>query len=228
MRTVMLMLGASATLAMATPLQAQEGTATADVSAGEAETNYAGPDPERLAAAGRLIDRIWPVGTYRRIMESTMSVGAEAAEASIETMTWATSENGKLARRAQHEARTGRPLRRAPDEEQAIASVAEGMANITATLLTAIDQAEPAVRAALTRIYARRYNLNELNELDAFFATPTGRRYAEDSITLMNDPEMVAATTSMVEGTLADVLPGQAEAASEAAAAATNHAASKF
>jgi hypothetical protein len=93
-------------------------------------------------------------------------------------------------------------------------------------MLPIFERIEPPIRMALARIYARRYSLAELGELDAFFATPTGARYAADSITLMSDPEMVQAMASVV-GELLTAVPAammgldvQAASAAEADAAA--------
>jgi hypothetical protein len=226
MRTVIMTLSASAALVMATPVQAQEGTTAADVAAAETAANPPAPDPERLAVASRVVDRIWPIGTYRRIMNSTLATGESAAEAaSSDTLSLDTTGNSKQARRAQHEARTGRPLRQQSEEDLAAAGFAASIADINASIVGAFDQIEPRVREALTQVYARRYSLSELNELDAFFSTPTGSRYAADSVTLMDDPEMVAVMASIMEETLAAIVPGTADAASDAAAEAADAAA---
>lgn len=217
MRTIMKTLATVLALALAMPALAQEAAGSEPIAARDAAAPTE-PDPDRLEAAGRVINRIWPLGTYRRIMESTMNT----ATSGVTTPLWA-PEGSKEARRAQHEARTGRPLPGETDAEATRASVEAGMAQLTSALASTFERVEPGIRSAMTRVYARRYSLTELNELDAFFATPTGSRYAADSITLMNDPEMVAAMAEMID----DVAGADtAEAAAEAAAAAADAAAS--
>jgi Uncharacterized protein conserved in bacteria (DUF2059) len=163
------------------------------------------PDPERLAVAERLVDRIWPIGTYRRMMETTMQstigvlagVGEAAGDAGY--------GDDKTARRAQHEARTGRPLPGSDSTAATGGSAADpqaAMAEMNAVLAPIFDRIEPPLRAAIARIYARRYDLSQLAELEAFFSTPTGAAYAADSLTLMNDPEMITA----MQGSMGDMM----------------------
>lgn len=85
-------------------------------------------------------------------------------------------------------------------------------------LIPVFERIEPNIRTALARVYARRYSLTELAELDAFFATPTGMRYASDSLTIMNDPEMTATMATVMEDAMAAIIQGAADAATEAAA----------
>ena len=223
MRVSLVMVGA-ALLVMTPPSLAQEAAQAAPV-ADEAGATQPAPDPERLAVASRLIDRIWPLGTYRRIMESTMGSADRMAEATIDTLDLMTATDDKESRRARHEARTGRPLPRAADEQAVAANIEASMAALNASMLSTFERIEPSVREALSRVYARRYSLDELNELDAFFATPTGSRYAGDSLTLMNDPEIVAVMGRVVEESMSSAAPHIADAADAAAAAAAADAA---
>lgn len=224
-------------------LMACTGTVAAAQSAPatEAATDAAAlpePDPERLAAAERVVDRIWPVGTFRRVMDSTidstMAMVTGAGEAMAETA-WIPEDNSKDARRAQHEARTGRPLSGTSEDDAAATASSEeaeaGFRRMNEAMIPIFERIEPPIRAAIARIYARRYSLSELGELDAFFATPTGARYAEDSLTLMNDPEMVQTMASMM-GELMPAIMGAAmdqatAAGADAAAAAADAAAVK-
>lgn len=191
------------------------------------------PDPERLAAAERVVDRIWPLGTFRRVMDSTVdstvAMATGAAEA-IATTEWVPDGDSKEGRRARHEARTGRPLSGTAEDANAAMPSSEDveaqMRRMNDIMLPIFERMEPPIRTALTRVYARRYSVIELNELDSFFATPTGARYAADSITIMNDPEMVQAMATVM-GDLMPALMGAAmdPANAGAAAAATDAAA---
>lgn len=221
MRGVMKLLTASMMLAVAAPVLAQGPSAVAPPDAGGAAVGRPTPDPERLAAAEHVVNRIWPIGTFRRIMVSTASTVDGVADAtSSDILDWEPSSNSKEARRAQHEARTGRPLRQQSEEEVSAARVAANIAELNASIAGLFDEVEPRVREALALVYARRYTLSELNELDAFFSTPIGSRYAADSLTLMNDPEMMAVMASLMDETMASIAPGTADAASDAAAGA--------
>jgi hypothetical protein len=57
---------------------------------------------------------------------------------------------------------------------------------------------EPQIREALATIYARRFNAEQLADMNRFFATPSGRAYAADSLTVYSDPEMTRAMAAMM------------------------------
>jgi hypothetical protein len=61
-----------------------------------------------------------------------------------------------------------------------------------------MSEVEPDVRVALSNAYARRFTVTELNDLHAFFATPTGKIYAAESMTLMMGPDMMKAMQSFM------------------------------
>lgn len=211
---------AVAALAAGSPLAAQDGAAQpVDATATASDA----PDPERLAMAERVVDRIWPVGTMRRMMGSTMQGAIRPYFGVDEAAADESYIDDKATRRAQHEARTGRPLsgsplatagEPAPDPRQA-------MSEMSAVLGPIFERTEPPLRAAIARIYARRYSVEQLGELEAFFSTPTGAAYAADSLILMSDPELVAAMQGAMGEMFEAVLggpPGQGD--DEAAAAA--------
>jgi hypothetical protein len=54
---------------------------------------------------------------------------------------------------------------------------------------------EPAIRDGLARAYAKRFTPKQLGELNRFFATPTGKAYAADSMVIFMDPEVMTAMT---------------------------------
>jgi len=47
---------------------------------------------------------------------------------------------------------------------------------------------EPSFREAMAEVYAARFDEKQLREIDAFFQTPTGRIFAEQSMTMQMDP----------------------------------------
>lgn len=50
----------------------------------------------------------------------------------------------------------------------------------------------PEYSEALARAYARRFDLKQLDDIRAFFDTPTGHAYSQISIAAMSDPDVVA------------------------------------
>ena len=53
---------------------------------------------------------------------------------------------------------------------------------------------EPLFREGMTRAYAARFDERQLADINAFFATPTGRIYASESMKLMADPQVMSAS----------------------------------
>ncbi|WP_033075639.1 DUF2059 domain-containing protein [Sphingopyxis sp. MWB1] len=64
-------------------------------------------------------------------------------------------------------------------------------------LSEALSDMEAPMRAGLARAYAREYSAAQLEDINAFFATPTGRSFAGETMVLQSDPELILA---MVRG----------------------------
>lgn len=58
--------------------------------------------------------------------------------------------------------------------------------------------AMPAMLDAMARAYARRFTLDELKAVSAFFDTPAGRAYATQAPTIMADPDVLASQRAMM------------------------------
>ncbi|WP_315759818.1 DUF2059 domain-containing protein [Sphingomonas sp. Y38-1Y] len=56
----------------------------------------------------------------------------------------------------------------------------------------------PELSDAIAKAYARRFTEAQLKEIGAFFATPTGRAYVGQSMTIMSDPDVQAAQRTMM------------------------------
>lgn len=152
------------------------------------------PDAARVAAARPVVDKIFPAGTYRRMMGQTMSKMMDSMMDGIMKMPVA-----QLARIG------GVPREKLTSLNDA--SLAEisaiidpnfrqrtklGMDAMMASMVDLMDGFEPKVRDALTRAYARKFDGKQLGELTAFFQTPTGDRYARESMMMFMDPEIMS------------------------------------
>jgi hypothetical protein len=58
-----------------------------------------------------------------------------------------------------------------------------------------MNKMEVPMREGMSRAYARKFSLAQLNDLNMFFATPTGASYAAESYALQADPEVMQAMT---------------------------------
>lgn len=187
------------------------------VSVGQAQT---AADPARVRAARPVVDKIFPVGTYRRMMGETMSKMMDGMMDSMMKMPIA-----QFARIG------GVPQDRlaALDDTsmQEISIILDphfrertksGMDAMMASMTDMMDGFEPNVRDALTRAYARKFYNRQLGELTAFFKTPTGDLYARQSMMMFMDPEIMGEMQALMP----EMMKKMPEMAAKAEAATKN------
>ena len=151
------------------------------------------PDALQVAAAGPVVDRIFPAGTYRRMMDGTLSKMMDSMMDGVMKMPIA-----QFARIG------GVPEEKLAGLDQSsmeqISAIVDpnfrqrtklGMNAMMASMADMMDGFEPKVRDALTRAYARKFDRTQLSELAAFFRTPTGDLYARESMMMFMDPEIM-------------------------------------
>lgn len=157
-------------------------------------------DPARLAAAQTVVAKLVPAGIYKRLMGTSF-------DQLIETMT-----------DSMREMPINELVRLTGIDKQDAAALGEGtigevmdvydprwndrmklgtraMADSMAEMMV---EMEPVVRGALARAYAREFSAAELAELGRFFATSAGSHYADQSLALSMDPEMVKAMSDLM------------------------------
>jgi hypothetical protein len=61
----------------------------------------------------------------------------------------------------------------------------------------------PAMFDAMAHAYARRFTIDQMHELEAFFGTPTGQFYMSQANQIMSDPDVAAWQQSIVTRTMA-------------------------
>lgn len=174
--------------AIASPLAAQT---SAPATAPAAITPTPSPSADRIAAAKPVIDKLWPLGTYRKMMGSQMS---EMVSTMMESMYDMKGEDlvpgGDIP-----EADKGKTMgelaeSKDPHFRERMRIMMDVMFKEMTPLL---DKAEPSVRGALTTIYARKFTAAQLSELDRFLGTPTGKVYSENWVSSFYSPELMSA-----------------------------------
>ena len=73
---------------------------------------------------------------------------------------------------------------------------------------------EPGMRKAMSELYAIRFSATELAEIDAFFSTGTGGKYARESFLMASDPRIMASTMEAMPalmGSIGDIEKRMAE-----------------
>lgn len=154
----------------------------------------------RLPAAEMVVDKIFPPGTYMKMMDESMKPMMDAIMGQVGALPVAS-----LMRM------TGLPESEIADMSDATLSEVMNILDpvyedrrqiITDTTMSwmgeLMNQMEPSFRAGLSRAYAVRFEEAELRELSVFFTTPTGAHYAEESMLIMMDPQVMSAMGEMM------------------------------
>ena len=217
MKSVLLAAGAALSL-LTTPvtLAAQEATVE-QAQAGDAGTPDAAQDamadisqmfaglftkepltPEqeaRLPAAEQLVAKIVPAGTMGEMIDTMMG--------GVLGPMMAAGPDGATTTLAQ--AIGTEPWALDLSEEQAgeLASLFDPawaerqqreMAMLPTLMKEVVGLMEPGMRSAMSELYAIRFTDSELAEIDAFFSTGTGGKYARESFLMASDPRIMAST----------------------------------
>jgi hypothetical protein len=169
---------AAVALGVAAPIMAQPAPAPT--------VREAPADPARLAAAKPVIDKLWPLGTYRRMMDGTMS---KMMDAMIDTALGMKPSDFAKMGGAASEASIGEAVTKADPHFRERMKIS--MDIMMGEMIPLMEKVEPQVRESLSIIYARKYTASQLNDMVAFFTTPTGSIYARESMLVFMDPEML-------------------------------------
>lgn len=179
---------AAAALAMAAPAVAQTASASA-----------AALDPARLAAAEKAVAALVPEGVYMRMMRDQFPHMMDAMMAQMMDKTageLGIPESGTDAKKTLRENAAAAD----PHFEERMRIMMRVMGEEMGVVFGRI---EPRVRAGLSRAFARKFTLEQLDAQNAFFATPAGKAFAGEYLTTFMDPEliqeMMAATPEMMK-----------------------------
>jgi hypothetical protein len=158
------------------------------------------PDPARLVLARTAVNAMWPDGSYGKIMSSMFGGMFERAM------------QLKQSDLASFDAKAAKPLpsldptihdvlaTKDPYFDQRTAAIRAILEEEAATLSAVID---PRMRDGLSRAMARRLDEHQLADVDAFFATQSGRAFAGQYLQLWLDPDamrsMMSATPDMMK-----------------------------
>ena len=160
----------------------------------------AAADPAALAAATRIAGALLPDGTYRKMMSGTLD----------RMMSGMMDQMGNLPMReilmAAGMDETDMP-KIAPDAMKQVMAITDpnfkqrmdlGMKAMMGSMVDLMSKYEPAVRDGLSEAYARRFTRAQLDDLERFFATPTGKDYAAQSMLIYADPAVMNRMMAMM------------------------------
>lgn len=151
-------------------------------------------DLKRSELATRTVDFVFPSGTYARIMNTTMDALMDNIMDSVTAMpirdlaALGGIDKAKLDELGPGTMREMMLILDPAFEERMKLSTRAMMGEMTALM----TQFEPSIRDGLASAYSSRFDARQLAELNAFFATPTGRAYAEQSMVIFTDKAVMA------------------------------------
>ncbi|MEM6856765.1 MAG: hypothetical protein AAF559_02765 [Pseudomonadota bacterium] len=210
--------GSALVLTLAAPLSAQDETAPS-VAPSDAEVQqeldalsgmfgemFGKADPltpeqeSRVPAAQSVVMKLFPEGTYGKMMDETLAPMMDGIMGNIVgTPAIALMEL------------TGLPPSTLTDVDEAKLTEAVALLDpnaaernaeigrVTIEMVSGImAKIEPSYRAGLARAYAVRFTQDELADLDAYFATRVGSKYAAESFLIFADPQVMSAMNEMM------------------------------
>lgn len=174
----------------ATPLAAQ--------TAAPAASAPAPVDPARRSAAAAVIDQLWPLGTYRRLMGGAMTNMVDGLMDQMYAMKPSDvvpDAKGKKTDPATEKTMGAQVEADDPYFRERMRRSSKAMFD---AMLPLLDKMEPRLRESMTTIYARKFSVEELGAMRSFFATPAGQAYAREWMLSFMDPEIMKGMQSFV------------------------------
>ncbi|MGV1683769.1 DUF2059 domain-containing protein [Sphingopyxis sp. NJF-3] len=157
-------------------------------------------EPARLTLAERTTAALIPDGSLEKMMDNLYGK-------MLRTMLEETGGNSDLSLSIKTGVESDRIAALDADTKNAVADLfdphrkerEDRVVKVIRPLISeALADLEPPMRAGLAKAYARKFSADQLTELNAFFATPTGQSYAGESLALQADPEVMLAVIKAV------------------------------
>lgn len=157
-------------------------------------------DPARLAEARIIIAKLLPPGIYRTVMGSTMAPLVDSMGNGLKALPL-----HQLAEMGGLDAKQAAALDKVNVEKVMAIYDPHWRERSQLTIRAMLDQMgaffttlEPELREAYAHAYADRFTLAELKNLDAFFMTPTGAKFASRYMTISTDPAVTVEMRAMM------------------------------
>lgn len=154
----------------------------------------AASDPVQMAAARRVVDHVFPAGTYARLMNGAMTgMMAKTVDSLSQMPLSAFAGAGGVSPDA-----AARLDKATMGDVMAILDPAfQQRSEITVSVMMSemtslMAQVEPGIRDGLAEAYARRFSADQLADMNRFFETPSGAAFASNVMLLQADPAVVA------------------------------------
>ena len=143
------------------------------------------PQPERLALSKVTVQSLFPDGSYARLMDGVMGGMIDRIMDMSEADFGAKGKDGKPASK---ETLRQAALKEDPHFEERM-KITERV--ITDELAKISKIVEPKLREGLARSMARRFDEKQLTDINAFFATDSGRAFGSQSMAMWVDSDVM-------------------------------------
>lgn len=104
------------------------------------------------------------------------------------------------------------------EDEAVLTEAKAGLDAYLARLEPKVREQAPPLLEAYAQVYAREYSADELRQMNAFAASPVGRRYLHSYAKLESDPAIIDAMSELMEGLTPTLEELQKEMCAEKAA----------
>lgn len=174
--------------------------ALAPVPATAQTTATAPTDAAAVASAKRIAGALLPDGTYRKMMSGTFD---KMMSGMVDQMGNLPMRDIVIAAGAKEED----VPKFSPDAIKRVMEITDpvfkqrmdlGFKAMMGSMVDMMSKYEPTVRDGLSEAYARRFTPTQLGDLERFFATPTGKEYAAQSMLIYTDPAVMDRMMAMM------------------------------
>jgi hypothetical protein len=176
-------------VALSVPLMAKPATSQ-PVKAAQAALP-AKPDAETMAAAARITDQLWPIGTMRRQMEGPMAKFYDGLMDQVMGTKMSDFVPANEIPKSQRQNANQTLMQLAEKSDPHFRERMRITIDVTnREMIPLLEKAEPEMRRVVTLAIARRYSPAQMADMGAFFATPSGQAFAQNWLNLYMEPEL--------------------------------------
>jgi hypothetical protein len=164
-------------------------------------------DPATLAEARLVVAKLVPPGAYKKMMHSAMAPMIDNMSGNLKALPLK-----QLAEMGGLDAQQAAALDKIDIEQVMAIYDPHWQERMTLTMHAMFDSMgdffttlEPELREAMAKAYASHFTLTDLQDLDRYFATPTGNKFATQYISIMTDPAMTDEMKAMMPKMMAQM-----------------------
>jgi hypothetical protein len=176
-------------------------------------------DPATEAASRAVVNQLWPLGTYSRMMDSYMGDFMDGLTDQILSMRLVDFIPPEMQKDMPKgpEARMTFKEMMAKEDPHFVERMKISMDVMNAEMKPIITKWEPTVQNIMVKSLGRRFTGDQLKDMSKFFATPSGAAFAKEWMVLYLEPDFIISMKDMIPD-LIEMGPGIAKKVEKATA----------